>query len=134
MDDWEAYTGGHFNRISVFQPRLDLNHLAGRCSISSGCLLFHGSDVLVFHICRNNIEETLGENSTATLFEMQIPARPARNTFYIREKDDTGPPKKIGVSLQADTLCKGIKFISAFNLVTECIVYHVNLHFHYTYM
>ena len=43
-------------------------------------------------------ERVLGENSTATLFEMQMQPQNAKNHFYLREKDET-PPRKRPVSV-----------------------------------
>ena len=42
-------------------------------------------------------EIALGENSTATLFEMQMQPHNVKNYFYLREKDET-PPRKRPVS------------------------------------
>jgi len=38
-------------------------------------------------------EETLGENSTATLYEMQMKPHPHKTVFYVREKDGVQPQK-----------------------------------------
>ena len=45
----------------------------------------------------DEVMESLGENSTASLFEMQMPPRPGKALMYLREKP-SGPPKRLAVS------------------------------------
>lgn len=59
-----------------------------------------GSFLLVWrstNAAQQEEEATLGESSTATLFEMQMQPNNARNHFYLREKDEM-PPRKRPVS------------------------------------
>lgn len=49
------------------------------------------------NVAQEEEEVTLGENSTATLFEMQMQPHNAKNYLYLREKDET-PPRKRPVS------------------------------------